>query len=94
IDAMQDGGTLSIHTGAVTTASGAGVCIQIHDSGSGIPREILSKVFDPFFTTKRAKNGTGLGLSIVKSIIEMHKGSIEIKNKSDGGVTVTVLLSV
>jgi C4-dicarboxylate-specific signal transduction histidine kinase len=94
IDAMEDSGKLLIQTSAVTTSTGAGVCVQIHDSGSGIPQDILNKVWDPFFTTKRIKNGTGLGLSIVKSIVEMHKGSIEIKNKTEGGVTVTLLFSV
>ena len=94
IDAMQDSGTLRIQTSAVTTASGSGVCVQIHDSGSGISQDVLNKIFDPFFTTKRAKNGTGLGLSIVKSIVEMHKGSIEIKNRAEGGVTVTLLFAI
>ncbi|MFA5101246.1 MAG: ATP-binding protein [Candidatus Omnitrophota bacterium] len=94
IDAMQDSGTLHIETSAVTTATGPAVCIRIHDSGSGIPQEILNKIWDPFFTTKRFKNGTGLGLSIVKSIVEMHKGSIEIKNRAEGGVTVTLLFYV
>jgi C4-dicarboxylate-specific signal transduction histidine kinase len=94
IDAMNESGTLRIQTSAVTTASGRGVCVQVHDSGSGIPPDALNSIFDPFFTTKRAHKGTGLGLAIVKSIIEMHKGSIGIKNRPEGGVTVTVLFPV
>lgn len=48
--------------------------IQITDSGSGIPDQVLNKMMEPFFTTKGAGSGTGLGLSISKTIIEGHKG--------------------
>ncbi|HDN85609.1 MAG: hypothetical protein DRP68_04240 [Candidatus Omnitrophota bacterium] len=67
------------------------VIVEIEDTGSGIPQELLNKVFDPFFTTKRTKGGTGLGLSIVRSIMDMHNGFIDIKNKSSGGVIVTLI---
>lgn len=50
------------------------------DSGLGIPKEVQEKMFLPFYTTKEVGKGTGLGLSISKSIIEGHKGSIEIDN--------------
>jgi C4-dicarboxylate-specific signal transduction histidine kinase len=92
IDAMPNGGNLSVTTRTIAEELGQKICIEIDDSGSGIQSDIIDKVFDPFFTTKRTKNGTGLGLSIVKSIIEMHKGSIRIENRSQGGVRVTVLL--
>lgn len=91
IDAMPDGGVIRIETSVSDTVSGKAVCVEIHDSGSGIPQENLAKVFDPFFTTKRVKHGTGLGLSIVKSIMEMHHGSIDIRNRTEGGATVTLL---
>jgi len=45
-----------------------------HDSGTGIPKNILNKVFDPFFTTKPPGKGTGLGLSISHGIVDNHKG--------------------
>lgn len=65
--------------------------IEVDDSGTGIPENLLNKVFDPFFTTKRSIGGTGLGLSVVKSIIEMHRGKIKIANKQDGsGVKVEI----
>ncbi|MCD6583952.1 MAG: response regulator [Candidatus Omnitrophica bacterium] len=67
------------------------VVVEIEDTGSGIPQELLDKVFDPFFTTKRAKGGTGLGLSIVRNIMEMHNGRIDIRNRNEGGVIVSLL---
>ena len=55
-----------------------GVKIQIKDSGPGIPEENLEKIFEPMFTTKAT--GTGLGLASCKQILEMHKGTISVKN--------------
>lgn len=54
------------------------VTIEIEDSGSGIPSELLPKIFDSLFTTKAA--GTGLGLAYCKSIVEQHNGTITVKN--------------
>jgi signal transduction histidine kinase len=65
--------------------------MEIEDTGTGIPENLLNKVFDPFFTTKRSMGGTGLGLSIVRSIVEMHQGKIKIANKQYGpGVKVVI----
>ena len=55
------------------------VIIEVEDSGSGVPADIISKIFEPLFTTK--KKGTGLGLASCLSIIEQHGGSISVKNK-------------
>ncbi|MCM2348781.1 MAG: HAMP domain-containing histidine kinase [Bacteriovoracaceae bacterium] len=52
------------------------VDIDVIDSGTGIPSEIVTKIMDPFFTTKETHQGTGLGLSISKKIIESHNGSL------------------
>ena len=68
------------------------IMIEIEDTGPGIPRENLAKIFDPFFTTKPTGVGTGLGLPVSKKIIELHGGAIEINNRTEGGVLVTVLL--
>ncbi|MFN5706048.1 MAG: sensor histidine kinase, partial [bacterium] len=57
------------------------VKISISDNGIGMPEEVKHKIFEPFFTTKKAGEGTGLGLSIVYSIIELHKGIIEVNSE-------------
>jgi PAS domain S-box-containing protein len=62
----------------------------VSDNGSGIPQTELPKIFAPFFTTK--PNGTGLGLAIVQKIILQHGGSVEARNRPDGGAEFTVCL--
>ena len=53
--------------------------IEVEDSGTGVPDELLTKIFEPLFTTKQ--RGTGLGLASCKRIIEQHGGSITVKSK-------------
>jgi two-component system sensor histidine kinase HydH len=55
------------------------IIIEIEDSGSGVPQELMTKIFEPLFTTKQ--RGTGLGLASCKRIIEQHGGSIYVKTK-------------
>lgn len=52
----------------------------VHDTGQGIPRDILDKIFDPFFTTKDVGKGSGLGLAMVYGIVENHGGSIRVES--------------
>ena len=68
------------------------VVVEIEDEGHGIAEDSIGKILDPFFTTKRNDGGTGLGLSVVRSIVEMHKGLILIRNRPTGGVKVTLTL--
>jgi len=86
IQAMQNGGTIYIKI----SSTGDAVTILIEDEGEGIPDNLTEKIWDPFFTTK--EKGTGLGLVIVKNIIEAHGGSIELENRSAGGVMAKVKL--
>jgi PAS domain S-box-containing protein len=64
--------------------------LTISDNGSGIPPANLSKIFAPFFTTK--PSGTGLGLAIVQKIIVQHGGSVEARNRTEGGAEFSVCL--
>ncbi|QNK61483.1 GHKL domain-containing protein [Pedobacter sp. PAMC26386] len=68
------------------------VKISIKDTGSGMTDEIKQKIFEPFFTTKQVGEGTGLGLSIVFSIIEKHKGHIDVVTKVDIGTEFIITL--
>jgi signal transduction histidine kinase len=86
IQSMQNGGTIYIKI----SSTGNAVTILIEDEGEGIPDNLTEKIWDPFFTTK--EKGTGLGLVIVKNIIEAHGGSIELENRSAGGVRAKVKL--
>jgi two-component system, NtrC family, sensor kinase len=63
------------------------VHITVADTGSGIPRESLSRIFDPFFTTKSVGRGTGLGLSICYSIIQRLGGTISVTSEVGEGTT-------
>ena len=108
IHAMPEGGTLTVRTytkqltgvgeniGAnlmeTFRAGSTLVVAEVEDNGSGIPENKLAKVFDPFFTTKPTGQGTGLGLSVTRSIIDLHAGIIEIRNRPEGGARVTILL--
>ena len=85
---MPAGGTIDVAISADDNI----VTIHFDDEGQGIDHEVLEKIWDPFFTTKEM--GTGLGLGIVKNIIEAHGGSIQIANRENCGVRVTVELPV
>ncbi len=75
-----------------TQSNGDTVSVHIIDNGIGMTEDVRSKIFDPFFTTKKAGEGTGLGLSIVYSIIELHKGAIEVKSESGVGTEFIITL--
>jgi len=64
--------------------------ISVSDNGPGIPEDYHKKIFDPFFTTK--DGGTGLGLSICNSIVEQHRGSINITSGEGVGTRISVRL--
>jgi two-component system NtrC family sensor kinase len=90
IDAMNRNGTLTLRTYA--DDDGTNACLEIADSGSGIPRENLSHIFDPFFTTKEPGKGTGLGLSTAYGIISDNGGEITVKHTGPQGTTFLIIL--
>lgn len=83
-------GKITIRTGA----EHGHVWILISDTGSGIPKEILSRIFDPFFTTKPIGSGTGLGLSLSYGIIQKHNGRIEVESALNVGTTFRITLPI
>jgi signal transduction histidine kinase len=70
--AVGKGGRITISTRKV----GDLAVVSVHDTGAGIPKEILPRIFDPFFTTKPPGKGTGLGLSVASSIVTQLGGTI------------------
>ena len=70
------------------------VDIEVRDTGTGIPQDLLPKVFDPFFTTKDVGQGSGLGLFIVHEIIEEHDGCIAVDSENGKGTVFLIRLPV
>jgi signal transduction histidine kinase len=70
------------------------ICVEISDSGGGIPKEKLENIFEPFFSTKSEDKGTGLGLTISRDIIDKHTGNIAVMSSPGEGSTFSVFLPV
>lgn len=86
VQAMSDGGTLTIETGH----ENGFVFVRFADTGAGIPPDVLGRVFDPFVTTR--DDGTGLGLTIVHRIVDDHDGHMEVSSEPGTGTVFTVWL--
>ncbi|QLH72888.1 PAS domain-containing protein [Rhodopseudomonas palustris] len=102
-DAMPDGGKLTIRTANVTASEAAQlghngmpaadyVCVEVSDTGTGIPPEIVDKIFEPFFSTKEVGKGTGLGLSTVYGIIKQTGGFVYVDSEIGKGTTFRIYL--
>ena len=92
IQAMNDGGTITISTRistpAATDQSPSFVQVEVRDTGIGIPEENLEHIFDPFFTNK--DEGSGLGLSISHQIVQEHGGYVTVQSKVGKGTSFLV----
>ncbi len=88
IQSMSGNGQLTLSTQA--TQEGA-IEIQIQDSGTGIPPNLLPKVFDPFFTTKNMGEGNGLGLTIVQRIVKKYGGQVELNSHEGQGTACRII---
>jgi len=90
IDAMPEGGTLTVQTAPLN--SGDCLTVDFADTGAGIPTHVQPHIFDPFFTTKSQGKGTGLGLSVSLEIIRKHGGDIRLSSQNNKGSTFSVIL--
>ncbi|HIJ87239.1 MAG TPA: HAMP domain-containing protein [Desulfuromonadales bacterium] len=87
-DATPAGGTITVRACQQKTH----ICLEVIDSGSGIPIESMNHIFDPFYSTKPPGQGTGLGLAISARIIEGFGGRITASSAVGEGSCLTVLL--
>jgi two-component system NtrC family sensor kinase len=90
IEAMPRGGNLWLNTSVNEKTDE--FQMQVRDDGMGIPQEILPQIFEPFLTTKERGHGVGLGLAISRTIMDRHKGRIEVQSEAGKGTTFTLSL--
>ena len=83
-------GKITLRTGV----AGDKVWLEVADTGSGIPKDVLPRIFDPFYTTKPVGKGTGLGLSLSYGIVQKHHGTIDVKTELGQGTTFRVTLPI
>jgi PAS domain S-box-containing protein len=95
-DAMPQGGNVTVHASNVFVDDGVTrgdfVAIEVKDTGTGIPDDVLAKIFDPFFTTKPIGKGTGLGLSQVHGFAHQAGGTVAVDSELGKGTSFTICL--
>lgn len=95
VQAMPDGGRLSVRASVKTDPNGDEVGIyEVEDTGVGIPPEHLKKIFDPFFTTKDPGEGTGLGLALCYGIVQDMDGAMRVESSVNVGTKFIIELPI
>lgn len=89
LDAVDDNGTVSVRV-SIDQGAPKWMRIEVKDTGSGIKEADIDRIFDPFFTTK--ERGTGLGLAIVSTVVNAHKGVLEVSSKAGEGTAFVITL--
>ncbi len=92
LDAMPDGGTLSLATGRDIRGERPYATVAISDTGKGIPKKDLSMIFEPFFMGQASAGTSRLGLPICRKIVEAHRGLIGATSVAGKGSTFSVYL--
>jgi PAS domain S-box-containing protein len=99
VDAMTEGGTLTLRTGVEEPEADPGggiaersVYVEVMDTGQGMDEETLRRCLEPFYTTK-GERGTGLGLAMVYGMVQRHSAEIEIDSALGRGTTIRLTFS-
>jgi signal transduction histidine kinase len=96
VDSMPYGGRISVRARMteIPVAPVGSVAVEVVDTGSGIPSELVDRVFERGFTTKGPGAGSGLGLAICREIVQAHGGRIELSSEPGRGTTVRISVPV
>lgn len=86
LQAMPGGGTLTVRA----RREGRLVCLELADTGPGVPPHLRQRIFEPFFTTRAT--GTGLGLAVVRRVAADHRGTVSVENGPGGGAVFSLRL--
>jgi two-component system sensor histidine kinase HydH len=86
---MEPEGEPTVRVADLCAAGGATLLVEVCDTGTGIPDDILPTIFNPFVTTKA--RGSGLGLAICRSIADAHRATLSARNNTGRpGSTFTI----
>ena len=102
VDALPQGGTITIATRAISRAAAKGngaaaephVQVEVRDNGIGMDEKVRQRCLEPFFSTKAQRGGTGLGLAMVYGVVQRHEGAIEIESAPGRGTCIRLIFPI